>query len=104
MGGDKEWKVVGDHISDHSVINEIRKISKICKEFNTEKHAGDGGGLSMEGEYVWDGEDDSYISDLCVWLDGGPLAEMREMGEILDLVNNSDVLFSPSVKTSRNRS
>ena len=96
--------MVGDHISDHSVISEIRKISKICKEFNTKKRAGDGGGLSVEEEYVWDGEHNSYISGLCVWLDGRPLAEMKEMGEILDLVNNSDVLFSPSVKTSRNRS
>ena len=51
-GQGAHWKVVGEHISDHSVISEIRKIGKICKEFNTKKRAGDGGGLSVEGEDV----------------------------------------------------
>ena len=28
------------------------RLEKFCKEFNTKKRAGDGGGLSVEGEYV----------------------------------------------------
>lgn len=46
------------------MFSEVRKIGKVCKEFNAWKRAGGGHGLDVEGEYV---------SGLGIWVDGGIL-------------------------------
>ena len=59
-------------------------------------------GLGVEGENLRNGEDDSYIFGLGIWVDGRPFAEMRKMGDNR-FSKQVRCATPPGDKTSRNR-
>lgn len=59
-------------------------------------------GLGVEGENLRNGEDDSCIFGLGIWVDGRPFAEMRKMGDTR-FSKQVRCATPPGEKTSRKR-